>query len=168
MNEFIELSRAHTSDASLLSKIRFEAILALAFSAYGKAGAQKWAESASDGRVLKAIENHEVWVATDGEQAIGWIEIHENTVLGLYVDPKAAGSGVGVTLLLRAEDRISSTGYSTVQLDASLNAEEFYVRHGYQLLSERTPDSGLPMEKKLEAASSTVGGVDQGAPLVIG
>ena len=153
-NESFILRPALPNDASSLSKIRYDAILALASSKIGKERAKIWAESATDDRVLSAIENHEVWIAIKEEEAIGWIEIAQDTIKGLYVQPDSSFGGIGSSLLRHAEGRILSMGFPIALLDASSNAEKFYRRRGYKPLSGRTAEDALPMVKVLTGRST--------------
>lgn len=70
-------------------------------------------------------------------------------VEGLYVCPEVFGVGVGSALLLHAEDQIRLARHRTATLEASPNAEEFYLRRGYETHAERPADGGQPMRKLL-------------------
>lgn len=49
----------------------------------------------------------------------------------VYVSPRAARSGVGTKLLAHMEEVARSLSVPRLQMDASLNAEQFYLRNGY-------------------------------------
>ena len=70
-------------------------------------------------------------------------------MIGLYVDPSSAARGVGSSLLAFAERYLSSRGVPVIELEASWNAEEFYLHRGYVPLAERPPDGPRPMRKIL-------------------
>ncbi|MEZ4619589.1 MAG: GNAT family N-acetyltransferase [Caldilineaceae bacterium] len=129
--------------------IRRTAILTLAAPTMGREQAQSWADSAPPNRVQLALELHEVWVATHLGEAVGWVEIGGDHIAGIYVDPPHAGQGIGSALLAHAERQIQAAGYTTVRLDASWNAENFYLHRGYQPLGERSLAAGRPLIKKL-------------------
>ena len=148
MSTALNLRQARKSDQRALSSIRWEAIVELAAHEMGREAAREWAGSAKDGRVLRAIERGEVWVTEVDSIPSGWIEIGGNRVEGLYVHPDAAGSGIGSSLMRHAEVLIRSGGYRAVELDASPNAENFYLRRGYKPEGERSADDGLPMLKR--------------------
>ena len=145
----VTIRPAHRADIRTLTVIRRDAILALAAPMMGGRGARDWANSSSDERVHRAIEQHEVWVADHVNAAVGWVEINRDRVEGMYVRPDLAKCGIGSALLQHAERLIRSAGHSGVALDASPNAEQFYFRHGYNALSEETADEGRPMFKTL-------------------
>ena len=127
--------------------------MVLASPTMGAPRARDWADSSAAERVLSAIKGHEVWVAERDDRSVGWVEIDGNRVEGLYVRGAVAGRGVGSALLLRAEEVIRSAGFGSSALDASPNAEEFYRRRGYAILTEpkadRSADDGIPMVKLL-------------------
>jgi GNAT superfamily N-acetyltransferase len=136
--------------------IRRDAILALATPVMGGAQAREWAESSAEERVHRAIEQNEVWVAEQGDVAASWVEIAGNRVEGLYVRPAVSGGGIGAALLLHAEGRIRSAGHATAALDASWNADAFYLRRGYQAQADRAANEGRPMLKPLKTPTSPV------------
>ena len=153
MSRPVALRLAIDADAHGLAAIRRDAILTLAAAKYGSDRARRWAESSGDERVQRAIEQNEVWVAEDRNVAVAWVEIDRDRIEGIYVHPDVAGTGVGSALLLHAEDLIRSAGHAAVALDASWNAERFYLRRGYRAQAETRGDSGLPMVKPLRSAA---------------
>ena len=56
--------------------------------------------------------------------------------LAVYVRGEAARQGIGSALLARAEGVLRSGGTKVVQIDASLNAEPFYAKHGYRSMGQ--------------------------------
>jgi putative acetyltransferase len=148
------LRRAGHLDASTLTAIRRDAILVLAGQAMGDQSARRWAESSAEERVLRAIEQHVVWVAERDGVVVGWVEVDQDRIEGLYVRSDLACRGIGSTLLARAEGLIEASGHSQAVLKASSNAEEFYLRRGYEPQSERPVDAGRPMVKLLRKRSA--------------
>ena len=140
---------ARRSEAAELGAIRRQAILVLAKTEMGEERAADWANSASAERVIRAIEDHEVWVADRAGAAVGWLEIDGERIEAMYVQPEVALQGVGSGLLAHAEGRIREAGHASVHLDASPNAEGFYLRNGYESRAARRPDAARPMSKQL-------------------
>jgi putative acetyltransferase len=145
------LRPAEEADRDVLEVIRRDAILALAISAMSDRRAQDWADSADEQRVLRAIHEHEVWVAQKANCTVGWVEVVKDRVEGLYVRPKLAKEGIGSALMRHAEECIRSAGFRVAALDASPNAEPFYLHRGYEPRAARSEDTGLPMHKRLDA-----------------
>ena len=67
--------------------------------------------------------------------------------MAVYVRGRAARSGVGSSLLRSAEVSAMSAGASTVHIDASLAAVEFYKANGFKEVGrgEHRLSSGRPM-----------------------
>ena len=149
----LALRPARSADDPALVAIRRDAILTLSTADMGDERARAWAGSAADDRVLRAIERHQVWVAERDGVALGWVEIDADRIEGLYVRPDVAREGVGSALLAHAEERIRAAGHASAKLDASPNAEEFYLRYGFQFLSEPSVDEARPMSKRLRVGS---------------
>ena len=147
----MRIRRAERADEERLGTIRHDAILALAVPILSQEEAETWAKHLSEDRIGRAIREHEVWVAED-EIAIGWIEINKNHIAALYVSPDYAGSGIGSSLLAFAEASIFRSGYRSVQLEASRNALNFYMRRGY--IQHGLPDAegAYPLRKELSSA----------------
>jgi GNAT superfamily N-acetyltransferase len=150
----LRIRAARPDDVEPLTAIRREAILTLSSEEVGGVGrARDWANSATPDRVCGAIEEHQVRVAEKAGQPVGWVEVERNRIEGMYVRPNHVRRGIGSALLAHAEERIRSAGYSTAELDASWNAEQFYINRGYEPLSERLP-AGRPMVKHLASDAS--------------
>ena len=155
MPAVISIRRAQIADVSALTEIRRDAILKLASVAMGDHGANDWADSATADRVPRAITEHEVWLSELGGAPSGWVEVHQDRVEALYVNSGSSRRGLGSALLAHAEARIQIAGHATASLDASPNAEEFYLRRGYRIHGERPADGSRPMRKTLGGRRST-------------
>lgn len=149
----MQIRRAEASDEQALFHIRQRAILELAIPVIQVEEAEQWAMSAALDRVARAIAEHEVWIAVE-DKIIGWIEIDHNRIAALYVLPAVARHGVGSSLLAFAEIAISKASYTTVHLDASQNAREFYLRRGYIQTGSQKPDGSWPLAKELVTFAS--------------
>ena len=74
-----------------------------------------------------------VAVADDGAIVGFCIALPEQALLkALYVHPARNGRGIGQTLLQDMEERCRALGIEALELNASLNAEGFYRRCGYE------------------------------------
>jgi putative acetyltransferase len=144
----LHIRRAEAADEQALAHIRRSAILTLAIPAMPAQQAEQWAAGAPADRIARAIREHDLWVAVE-ESAIGWVEVDQDHIAGLYVAPSCSGRGVGSALLAHAESAIRSSGYTTVRLGASQNALAFYLRRGY--LQSGPPDAhgAWPLSKHL-------------------
>src|SRR5690349_8421876 len=120
----MQIRRAEAADEETLAHIRRSAILTLAVPAMSIEQAETWALHTAADRIVRAIWDHEVWVAVEGV-ALGWVEVERDRVAALYVSPSRSGRGVGSAPLARAETSIRSLGYTTARLESSPNALDF-------------------------------------------
>lgn len=153
----IEIRCAVPADHEVLAGIRRRAILELAVPAMSPEEAERWANRSPADRALRAILEHDVWLAAEGE-TVGWVEVAADRVAALYVLPRCGRRGVGSRLLLEAETTIRNRGHAESHLEASPNAERFYLARGYRPSGPRTPDGALPMRKRLIASCLTSAG----------
>lgn len=78
----------------------------------------------------------------------GSLELPNARLASLFVQPEYAGIGVGRRLLRALEQLAREAGIATLNVQASLNAREFYARHGYRLcrMSTHCTSNGLEMD----------------------
>lgn len=145
------MRRAAPTDHESLAGIRRRAILEIAVPTMSPEEAETWANRPAADRVLRAILEHDVWVAFDGEP-VGWVEVAGDRIAALYVSPDCCRRGVGSRLLLEAEKTIRDRGHAESHLETSPNAERFYLARGYRPCGPRTLDGALPMFKRLIAS----------------
>ena len=146
----MHIRRAEVADEEALAGIRRRAILGLAVPAISMEQAEQWATHVAADRIVRAIGDHDVWVAVEGV-AIGWVEVDRDRIAALYVSPSCSRRGVGSALLARAETHIWTSGYATTRLEASQNALIFYLRRGYRRCGPPDADGAFPLCKELAA-----------------
>lgn len=140
---------ARVLDAERLLEIRRRAILELAVPALSAEQAKAWAAGRDLAWMTALISAKPLWVAHLDALIVGWVAVEGNRVIGLYVDPPYSCRGFGSRLLAVAEHELWASGASTVTLEASWNAEEFYLRRGYEPLADRPAEGARPMQKTL-------------------
>jgi putative acetyltransferase len=96
--------------------------------------AKIWAKNLSVPGMELKIREMEILVAEINGRVVGWGAIRGDRLEGLYTDPDFAGRGIGTELLRRLEVLMRSYGIRTIRAEASLNAEGFYLRRGYEPL----------------------------------
>jgi GNAT superfamily N-acetyltransferase len=146
----MRIRRAVLDDRDSFATIRRDAILVLATSAMSQEAATAWAMNTTEERFIRAIEEHVVWFA-EAEAPLGWVEVADDRVNGLYVSPSHARRGVGSILLAHAESSIRAAGYAHVKLRASPNALPFYLRRGYVRVGESDADGAYALHKALHS-----------------
>jgi GNAT superfamily N-acetyltransferase len=92
-----------------------------------------------------------LWVAEFGEVIVAWIATEASRIIGLYVDPSYSRRGFASRLLMVAEHELRASGVHTITLESSRNAEDFYLRHGYEPTADRPIKGPRPMRKVLDA-----------------
>jgi GNAT superfamily N-acetyltransferase len=144
-----EIRPAQLSDAKRLFEIRQQSILALAVPALSIEQATAWAGSRDLAWMEGVISTNALWVAASDDRLAGWVGLDGQRVIGLYVDPSRTCRGIGSQLLAFVERHLVSSGTRVIELEASWNAEAFYLHRGYRALAERPPDGPRPMQKVL-------------------
>ena len=89
----------------------------------------------------KWIENpdHQIVVAKQSSQIVGFGFIDKsNELQGLYVHPNCGRCGVGAKILVVLEREALLSGFSYLQVDASINAEAFYKKQGFEAVEYGT------------------------------
>jgi putative acetyltransferase len=140
---------AKLADADRLFEVRRRSIIALARKNMSAAEAEAWAERLTLAGMERKIRELEIWVAEVGDAVVGWGAFRGDRLEGLYIDPEFAGRGIGTALLGFLEALMRARGVATVRAEASSNAEQLYLRHGYEPVGSRTPKGGQSISKRL-------------------
>jgi ribosomal protein S18 acetylase RimI-like enzyme len=82
---------------------------------------------------VAAIEGGRLFVAEEAGEVLGFGELNPETgeVIAIYVRPDAQERGIGRRLLAEAVGRARRAGVAEIRLVSSINAAEFYRRHGF-------------------------------------
>jgi putative acetyltransferase len=113
------------------------------------AQAEAWAVNLTIAGMERKIRELEIWIVERGGTVVGWGAIRGDQLEGLYMDPDFAGRGIGTELLGVLEALMRERGVVVVWAEASRNAEEFYLRRGYQPSGPWTLDGVRPIRKPL-------------------
>ncbi len=137
----ISIRAAQVEDASAFVHLHFQAVHAMGAASYEKSILDSWSNSKFDERIAaleKNIdENPDGAFKLLGEingviVGLGEVVPKANELRAVYVAPSAARLGVGSAILAKLEDVARANGSTELWLDSSLNAEPFYLAHGYQ------------------------------------
>ena len=140
---------ATLADADRLFEIRRQSIIALASKKMSTTEAEAWAATLAVAGMEQKIRELEIWVAEVSHGVVGWGAIRGDKLEGLYTDPTLAGRGIGTELLGLLEGLLRGRGIPEVRAEASSNAEEFYLRRGYEPTGVRTPEGAQLISKRL-------------------
>jgi putative acetyltransferase len=141
----VRLRAGVESDAEAVSQVHFEAVRRTAGASYPPEVVERWAPDPNEstlGQFRRALGGDEelIVVAEDGDAVVGFGAIVPGTgeLRAVYVLPDAGRRGIGAQILRQLEHLASERGVFALHMDASLNAEAFYARHGYQVIERGT------------------------------
>jgi putative acetyltransferase len=133
---------AVATDAAGIIEVHHAAVHQTASSWYPPEILDNWSRQPDEGRYQQmrnviADGDELVLVAEDvsGVCGFGAIVPRLSELRAVYVRPSVGRRGIGSGILASLEQLALDRGVSELQLDASINAETFYVRAGYEILS---------------------------------
>ncbi|MFW5746434.1 MAG: GNAT family N-acetyltransferase [Nanoarchaeota archaeon] len=88
--------------------------------------------------IRQQMQEKQMLCAVRDDRILGTVDVQNNLMSGLYVDPAHQKEGIGTALLTAAEKQIHRDGHTTVLLYSTLSAESFYRKHGYTLVRYET------------------------------
>lgn len=160
--------KAVSTDCPELVGVHYAAVQALAAGYYRDEVLAAWSPAPDEVRYswLAGVLAQDavlctVAAAPDGTLVGFSIAAPEDSLLrAIYVHPTFARRGIGRGLLERAQTECRALGVTSLWLNASYNAEAFYLSCGYEAvgpvtypLSEKTSMGAVRMVKHLEAAA---------------
>ena len=82
-------------------------------------------------------------VAEDDGTVVGFggVRLTDGALLGVFVDPKYGGEGIGTAILERIEVRAREIGLETLSVFGTLNAAGFYEARGFEPIGRRDANS---------------------------
>ena len=131
--------RATRDDTRAYIDIHHRSVRGLASGHYGAEVIDAWARpfSTEDLRDLERNDDGEIrLIAELGGAAvgIGALVVADSELRACYVVPEAARMGVGSAIVREIERIAKAEGLTGLTLQASVNAEPFYVALGYQVV----------------------------------
>jgi putative acetyltransferase len=121
------------ADTPLLAAIFVAAIEELTGEDYSEAQQQAWASAADDEEQFgKRLASELTLIATLQNSPVGFASLKgADQIDMLYVHPGVAGQGVASMLCDALEKLAGGRGAKTLNVDASDNAEGFFLKRGY-------------------------------------
>src|ERR1700730_3733534 len=122
-----------TADTPVLAAIFTAAIEQLTGDDYSEAQQEAWASAAADEEQFgERLAGELTLVATLQNSPVGFAALKGADHIGmLYVHPGAAGQGVASMLCDALEKLAGGRGAKNLTVDASDNAQEFFLKRGY-------------------------------------
>jgi putative acetyltransferase len=120
-------------DTPVLAAIFVAAIEELTGEDYNEAQQQAWASAADDeDKFGKLLASELTLIATLQNSPVGFASLKgADSIDMLYVHPGVAGQGVGSMLCEALEKLAGARGAKALTVDASDNAEGFFLKRGY-------------------------------------
>jgi GNAT superfamily N-acetyltransferase len=132
---------ARVADAQAIIDLHFAAVHRIAATFYPPAVLDSWSsrpDEARDQRMREVIAGGDELVlvaeTASGVVAFASVEPRLRVLRAVYVHPDAGGRGVGSQLLTALERLVVVRGVLELHVDASVNAEAFYQRAGYEVV----------------------------------
>ena len=137
----VHMRPATVADAIAIIDLHFAAVHQTAGSFYPPEVLDNWSSQPGDTRyeqIRRAVaKGEELFViAEDASGVIGFGSIVPTLqeLRAVYVHPKAGHRGIGSQILAYLEQLALDQGAVQLQMDASINAEAFYSRAGYDVV----------------------------------
>jgi putative acetyltransferase len=163
----MEIRPAAAADAVTIIDLHFAAVHETAAAFYPAEVLEAWSKRPDEARYQRMrdaiAKGEEVFVVAEdasGVVAFGSILPSLQELHAVYVHPKVGRRGVGSRILADLERRAIDRGVRQLHLSASVNAEAFYRRAGYDVIQRGvfrlTPDiemASVKMTKRLLSES---------------
>jgi putative acetyltransferase len=131
------LRNARPADAQRIHELHTASVRGLCMGHYSQEVIDGWLQNRSPQGYLPGIEKGQTFVAEDGGTILGFGEAAPGSVIAVFVEPRAAGRGIGAALAEHALHLARRGHTDPIRLEATLNAVHFYERLGFRQ-TERT------------------------------
>jgi ribosomal protein S18 acetylase RimI-like enzyme len=145
------IRRASDTDAEAIADAHRDSILTIGSHFYPNDVVEAWGDAIRPSMYVHAMETGEIFfIAVEGSVVLGFSSHHVvdgQHRTAVYVRGSHARQGVGRALYRMAEDAARRAGATSVHVDASLAAVEFYKRNGLDEVArgEHRLAAGQPM-----------------------
>lgn len=127
-----EIRRAEPSDAQTAFDIRLQAIRHQCIGAYTAEQMLAWTAGAAKDGYSDLMEKHFYLGCIQGEPVVtGMLDLDNSEIGAIFVLPGFMQQGIGLKMLSHLECLARELGLKAVNLDATLNAADFYRRCGF-------------------------------------
>ena len=142
----VDIELARPEDAAAILEIHAAAVHQTAAPYYAEEVINSWARLPITLERIERVKqrwlenpDQRVIVAKKSSQVIGFGFINKNNELqGLFVHPNFGRRGVGAKILAALEQEALLLRLSYLEVDASINAEAFYSRQGFEIVEHGT------------------------------
>jgi len=147
----IVIRPAICDDAPAIFEIHVDSVTHLCAADYTEDQIRRWFDGRSPENYRGAIEAGAIWIAEQVGRALGYTEFFAGEVTSLFVRSAMAGRGLGSLMLNFAIERASQGHQGPIRLEATMNGQKFYRKHGFVKIGEGclVRPSGLRLETVL-------------------
>lgn len=133
---------AQPSDAEGIVKVHFAAVHETAAVCYSEEIIRNWSGPITVQRIermrhkIQQANGELLLVAQQGEEVVGFGSIvpERNELRAVYIHPSVGRKGVGTQIFKALEEMAISQGLNHLQTSASINAEAFYSKNGFEVI----------------------------------
>ncbi|TCK28933.1 GNAT family acetyltransferase [Ancylobacter aquaticus] len=134
--KLLELRPARAGDGARLFEITQLSVAGLARGAYSPAQIEGWMGARTAATYEGLIARGGVVVAEREGVVVGFVDAEPGEVTRLFLVPDAAGAGLGARLLDIGIGKARLGHAGPVKVEATVNAEGFYRRHGFRAVAK--------------------------------
>ncbi len=131
----VDIRRANAEDADAVREIVLRALREVNARDYPASVIDRLAATLPE-RIATTLEQAQAYVATDAGRVVGTARLTGRMVSAVFVNPKDMGRGVGAKLLDAVEKAARENSETTLELQSSVTACEFYKRRGFAVVRE--------------------------------
>lgn len=134
---------ARPEDAATVFHITQASVRGLAGASYSPAQLENWMGDRTPAFYENLIAKGGMSLCLRDGVAVGFVDAEPGEVTRLFVLPEFAGCGIGKRLLEIGIARARLGHSGIIKLEATLNAEAFYQKHGFRSVSRGRFSHGL-------------------------
>ena len=131
----IEVRRATAEDAAAVREIVLRALREVNARDYPASVIERLAATLPE-KIAATLGQAQAYVATDAGRVVGTARLNGRTVTSVFVNPEDMGRGVGAKLLDAIESAARENSETTLELQSSVTAFEFYQKRGFAVVRE--------------------------------
>ena len=126
----MKVKTATIKDAKDIHRIHDEAVKETCKNFYTQEQIEVWLADRSPEKYHQKINSGNMFVVEENGKLVGYGHAIPGEIVAVFVDPTFQGKGVGKQLLNYGL-KIALKGHKKVKVESTLNAEEFYKKHGF-------------------------------------
>lgn len=131
----MKVRKAEDQDAERIAELISETVKEVNATDYADEEIAVWSDTDVE-KLKDAPEEKRPLVAVKDGRIVGFGELEEDEITGLYVDHRHQGEGIGARLLSRIEEIARENDIETIELKSTITAKQFYENHGYTVIGE--------------------------------